>query len=673
MYFNDNIKLWLHTLGGETLHTAFITSSGSVKTSGDNQFGQLGNESNINSNVFVDVSGITNAIAVSCGYYHTAFLLSDGRVKTVGDNFFGQLGNESNTNSYVPVDVVGITNAKAISCGHDFTAVLLDNGIVKAFGNNSNGQLGNGSTDLSSNVPIDVNGITNAIAISCGDHHMAILLSDKTVKMVGSNSEGQLGIDILIYSQIDVPVILEGLTDVVAISCGSEHSAFVLLDGTVKTVGMNEYGQLGNGTTENSYELVDVIGINNAVGVSCGQYHTLLILSNGIIKSFGRNRNGQLGTGLNYDELYESSLPIDVSGITTGIDVCCGGRHSLILLEDGTVRTFGRNNKGQLGNGTNIDSEIMVSVSGMEDIIITNINGKREPIKYKILNNMANPIKMMVSNRNPLIDIETSIENLSYSGVYASGMPYDNIISGITINAVNMIDNSNIMDFSSNNIILTMTLPLANISNTHKIFKRISGENNLMNPQPSNYPINMIYNLSNNRWRCNLPSLSDYFIMDEAGGTEIPCFTDKTDILTPNGYINITKLKENDKILTHDKRQVSIIKIYSFEVINSKHNNPYIIPKRSIDDNYPPEDVILSGKHLIRYKNGWIQPKNGFNGLLFKQDESNSIIKYYHIKLPNYMTDYLVINGGCVVESYGDNIPVVIKKRKGLYQIIVKK
>jgi hypothetical protein len=156
----------------------------------------------------------------------------------------------------------------------------------------------------------------------------------------------------------------------------------------------------------------------------------------------------------------------------------------------------------------------------------------------------------------------------------------------------------------------------------------------------------------------------------EPGGA--PCFTDNTQVLTPNGYINITQLKNNDIVLTHDNRQVPIVKIYSFNVIGNKQNNPYIIPKNSIEQNYPPEDIILSGKHLIRYQNGWIQPQSGFNGLLFKQDDSKSTIKYYHIKLPNYLTDYLVINGGCVVESFGDNIPVAIRKRKGLYQIIVK-
>jgi hypothetical protein len=151
-----------------------------------------------------------------------------------------------------------------------------------------------------------------------------------------------------------------------------------------------------------------------------------------------------------------------------------------------------------------------------------------------------------------------------------------------------------------------------------------------------------------------------------------PCLTQDTDILTPNGYVNITSLKNGDLILTSDNREVKIEKIYSFPVVGNFNTYPYIIPKNSIDTNYPPQDLKISGKHLIRFNNGWIQPCSGFRNIKFEQDTSQDQFMYYHIKLPNYLTDFLVINGGCVVESFGDNIPVSIRKYGDLYKVIVK-
>jgi hypothetical protein len=457
------------------------------------------------------------------------------------------------------------------------------------------------------------------------------------------------------------------------ISCGAYHTGVLLANGSVKTFGDNYEGQLGNGTNTDSNIPVDVSGVNNAILISCGSYHTCIIINDGTVKTVGSNSSGQLGNGTNDTS---SNIIVDVSGIENNvIDIIGSWSHTILLFNNGSVKTVGDNFYGQLGDGTNINKNIPVSVSNLGGSIITNINGSLAPISYKTLNNVNNLINMLIVNKKLLVSISSSIDNLNFTNTnpaYATGLLYNNVVCGFSINATNIKDNNNMTDFSDNNLKLSLTLPKADINNSLKIYKRVSNQNNLMNPQPTNYPINLIYNVFNDKWECFLPSLSEYFIIDENNNPSVPCFTDKTEILTPSGYINIRELNNNDIILTHDNRQVPIIKIYSFDVIANKQNNPYIIPKNSIDKNYPPQDIILSGKHLIRYKNGWIQPESGFNGLLFKQDDSNSIIKYYHIKLPNYLTDYIVINGGCIVESYGDNIPVAIRKKNGLYQIIVK-
>ena len=130
----------------------------------------------------------------------------------------------------------------------------------------------------------------------------------------------------------------------------------------------------------------------------------------------------------------------------------------------------------------------------------------------------------------------------------------------------------------------------------------------------------------------------------------VDCLTENTLVLTPSGYVKVSLLKEGDYVLTDDNRRVPIIKYSRFMTEN---NNPYIIEKNSIGPNYPPEDISISGGHLIKYNNKWLLPSDMKNT---KRDNSQAIVKYYHIALENYITDNLVINGGCVVESYGQRL-----------------
>jgi hypothetical protein len=108
----------------------------------------------------------------------------------------------------------------------------------------------------------------------------------------------------------------------------------------------------------------------------------------------------------------------------------------------------------------------------------------------------------------------------------------------------------------------------------------------------------------------------------------IPCLTEETTVLTPNGYINVAKLRKGDSVITSNNREVEIVKIFKSSVIGNNKTYPSIIPKNSIGPNYPPETFTISQNHLIKYNKFWVYPR-----LHFKTDTSKSIIKYYHIKL----------------------------------------
>lgn len=133
---------------------------------------------------------------------------------------------------------------------------------------------------------------------------------------------------------------------------------------------------------------------------------------------------------------------------------------------------------------------------------------------------------------------------------------------------------------------------------------------------------------------------------------DLPCLIKGTSILTPTGYIEIENIKEWDIIVTDDKREVPILEINSFIVKGKKNTYPYIIPKNSISNNYPPNDLLLFGNNLIKYKDKFIDPRKDNK---FKKDESMKIIKYYHVILPSKDEDHLVINNGAVIKQINEN------------------
>jgi alpha-tubulin suppressor-like RCC1 family protein len=90
---------------------------------------------------------------------------------------------------------------------------------------------------------------------------------------------------------------MSGITTAVAAAAGNYHSVVLLSDGTVKAVGYNSEGELGDGTTTNRYTAVSVSGVSGVTQVAAGPFHSLALKSDGSVKSWGYNPYGQLGDG----------------------------------------------------------------------------------------------------------------------------------------------------------------------------------------------------------------------------------------------------------------------------------------------------------------------------------------------------------------------------------------
>ena len=286
--------------------------------------------------------------SVATGQYHTAVILTDGTVRTFGYNGLGQLGVNDTTNRSTPVQVWGISSsATAVACGASYTTVLLANGTLRTFGRNFYGQLGVNDT-TNRPTPVQVWGISSsAVAVACGNQHTAVLLADGTVRTFGLNNSGQLGVNDT--TQRNTPVQVWGISSsAVAIAAGVAHTAVLLANGTVRTFGQNSYGLLGvNDTTDRSTP-VQVWGISSsAVAVACGAYHTAVLLADGTVRTFGNNSQGQLGIGTTGGSRL---TPVQVWGISSSATAIAGGQaETVFLLANGTVRICGVNTRGELG------------------------------------------------------------------------------------------------------------------------------------------------------------------------------------------------------------------------------------------------------------------------------------------------------------------------------------
>src|SRR4051812_25671968 len=105
--------------------------------------------------------------------------------------------------------------------------------------------------------------------------------------------------------------------------------------------------------------------VSPPIDVTAGDYHACVLLQNGGVRCFGRNNESQLGEG----SVIDSSLPISPSGMTQAAGVTTGGFHSCAVLSDHTVKCWGQNEVGQVGDGTTSGARTPVTVSGITTAI----------------------------------------------------------------------------------------------------------------------------------------------------------------------------------------------------------------------------------------------------------------------------------------------------------------
>ncbi|MEM7128643.1 MAG: Ig-like domain-containing protein [Chloroflexota bacterium] len=354
-YFNR------HVSAGSS-HTCSLSYWGTVRCWGANYSGQLGTFGYIeNSPTSVNVLTPHAYSALAVGTSHTCGLTTLGYVKCWGNNYNGQLGNNSFTSSETPKSVIGLySNIISISAGEKYSCALTSGGGVKCWGTQKRS---NGWFRPGSRLPQDISGLTDGVvAITSGKNHTCALTTEGRVKCWGQPGP-KLGSSSYSSYTLSRPVDVGELSSVIAIAAGGYHTCALTNSGGVKCWGSNYSGQLGNGTNKGSATPVNVTGLQSGViAITAAGSHTCALTSNHGVKCWGYNSNGQLGDGTSQAR----NMPTDVVGIISSVDtISAGDRHTCALTNSGEAKCWGKNNNGQLGDGSFIEQKTPVDVGGL--------------------------------------------------------------------------------------------------------------------------------------------------------------------------------------------------------------------------------------------------------------------------------------------------------------------
>ena len=250
---------------------------------------------------------------------------------------------------HIPTQTGSATNWALISAGGNHSMALKSDGTLWGTGYNINGQVGDGTTWIRKIHIQERTRATNWTAIATGSRHSLALKSDGTLWGWGSNQGGQLGDD---ASNRSTPTQIGSETNWALISAGNSHSIALKSDGTLWGWGENLFGQLGDGTTSSNRTTPtqEATGATNWTAISGGGSHSMALKSDGTLWAWGKNQFGQVGDGTTSSN--RSTPTQEATGATNWTAISAGHEFTVALKSDGTLWAWGNSSYGQLGDGT---------------------------------------------------------------------------------------------------------------------------------------------------------------------------------------------------------------------------------------------------------------------------------------------------------------------------------
>ncbi|SHG14223.1 RCC1 domain-containing protein [Chryseobacterium vrystaatense] len=343
---------WQSIAAGDT-HSMGIKTDGTLWAWGYNSSGQLGDGTIVSKNAPVQIGTDNKWKKIALGSGVSMGLKTDGTLWAWGKNGNGQLGDGTTIDRTVPVQIGSANDWKDFSIRSNHALAIKTNGTLWAWGNNGSGQLGDG-TNTGKNVPTQVGTESNWQSASAGFSVSLAIKTNGTLWSWGGNSSGELGDNTTTNRNVPAQVGTEtGWANTVS---GFFHSVARKENGLLYTWGQNNYGQLGDGTTTN--RLVPTLVADGIQSISAGAYHTVGIATTGNMFYCGYNSLGQFANNTTSDSPW-----ISFGNENDYKMIVAGAYYTLALTNDGFLKGSGSNGDGMLGDGSNQNKKVFVTIS----------------------------------------------------------------------------------------------------------------------------------------------------------------------------------------------------------------------------------------------------------------------------------------------------------------------
>ena len=338
-------------------HSVSIRATGAVATHGENRSGEIGDGTTAarSSPVYLAPPPGQAWAQVATGDFRSTALTTTGEMYSWGSNGYGQLGDGTLTDHRTPFRIAGPAGSSwaGVAAGFGHTLALAANGELYTWGDNYYGQLGIGSTATTlarQHLPTPAG--QQWAQVAAGYNFSLALSTTGALYAWGSNADGQLGEGTTTRHLAPVLVPPPAGQSWGQVAAGFWSAAALCSDGSLYTWGNNYEGQLGDGTTTGQLlptRLAPPTG-QRWLQVAVGYAHMLAVCSDGSLYSWGSNNQGQLGDGTNTAR--RRPVRIAPPPNRQWAQVAAGSSHSLALDSEGQVYSSGYNYSGQLGDGT---------------------------------------------------------------------------------------------------------------------------------------------------------------------------------------------------------------------------------------------------------------------------------------------------------------------------------
>ncbi len=326
---------------------------------GLNDFGQLGTGSLVDESnpQAVSTPATITFTSLAAGEEHSCGLASGGAAYCWGRNHRGQLGLSNTTDAPTPQAVVMPSGVSFVSLasGEQYSCGLTSTGSVYCWGMNLSGQLGLGNTTWPFTTPQAVvmpSGVSFT-SLTAGQEFTCGLTSAGAPYCWGENFKGQLGLGSTTDVSTPQAVVMPSGVQFASLAAGGSHVCGLTSAGAPYCWGRNNEGQLGLNNTTSPQTTPQAVLMPSGVqfaSLTPGYLHTCGLSLEGAAYCWGRNNHGQLGLNNTTDVSAPQAVVMPSGVLFTSL--AAGAYHSCGLTSVGAAYCWGRNDEGQLGQGT---------------------------------------------------------------------------------------------------------------------------------------------------------------------------------------------------------------------------------------------------------------------------------------------------------------------------------